>query len=133
MSRPIKAKSPLGVIPEAQNGDGDQQTVYGLIHELHTTITKSIDTSLTWEALNSPPVNYTIVRPIVERLCPRVAENKLKSGLGDRLEVPGNGNGEDTEAASGSAAGVGEDGRGLGMILYALMANRYVSLLFSAS
>jgi len=131
MSRPIKAKSPLGVIPEAQNGDGDQQTVYGLIHELHTTITKSIDTSLTWEALNSPPVNYTIVRPIVERLCPRVAENKLKSGLGDRLEVPGNGHGDDTEAASRS--GVGEDGRGLGMILYALMANRYVSLLLFAA
>ena len=131
MSRPIKAKSSLGVIPEAQNGDGDQQTVYGLIHELHTTITKSIDTSLTWEALNSPPVNYTIVRPIVERLCPRVAENKLKSGLGDRLEVPGNGHGDDTEAASRS--GVGEDGRGLGMILYALMANRYVSLLLFAA
>ena len=131
MSRPVNAKSPLGKDVESTYTKDDQHTVYGLIHELHTTITKSIDTSLTWEALNSPPVNYTIVRPIVERLCPRVADNKLKSGLGDRLEIPGNGNGEDTEAASGP--GVGEDGRGLGMVLYALMANRYVSLLFSAS
>jgi hypothetical protein len=70
-----------------------EQTVYGLIHELHTTITKSIDTSLSWEAINSPPVNYTLVRPIVERLCPKAAEEKMKAG--DRLTVPlGNDSGE---------------------------------------
>jgi hypothetical protein len=99
----------------------EDQTVYGLIHELHTTITKSIDTSLSWEALNSPPVNYTLVRPIVEKLCPKAAESKMKSG--DRLTVP-LGNGEE----AGLEREEGDGGMGLGMILYALMANRYVSL-----
>jgi hypothetical protein len=101
-------------------GNDQEQTVYGLIHELHTTITKSIDTSLSWEALNSPPVNYTLVRPIVERLCPKAAEEKMKAG--DRLTVP-------LRNDSGEEAGLGSEGdwgMGLGMILYALMANRYV-------
>jgi hypothetical protein len=98
----------------------EDQTVYGLIHELHTTITKSIDTSLSWEALNSPPVNYTLVRPIVEKLCPKAAQSKMKSG--DRLTVP-LGNGEE----AGLERVEGDGGMGLGMILYALMANRYVS------
>jgi len=97
----------------------EDQTVYGLIHELHTTITKSIDTSLSWEALNSPPVNYTLVRPIVDKLCPKAAESKVRSG--DRLTVP-LGNGE--EAGLGGE-GEADGGMGLGMILYALMANRY--------
>jgi hypothetical protein len=102
----------------------EDQTVYGLIHELHTTITKSIDTSLSWEALNSPPVNYTLVRPIVEKLCPKAAESKLKSG--DRLTVP-LGNGEEAGLGNGQREGEGNGGMGLGMRLYALMANRYVS------
>jgi len=100
----------------------EDETVYGLIHELHTTITKSIDTSLSWEALNSPPVNYTLVRPIVEKLCPKAAESKARSG--DRLTVPIVG-GE--EAGLENGQGEGDGGMGLGMILYALMANRYVS------
>jgi len=103
----------------------EDQTVYGLIHELHTTITKSIDTSLSWEALNSPPVNYTLVRPIVEKLCPKAAESKVKTG--DRLTVPTVG-GE--EAAFTTQR---DGGMGLGMILYALMANRYVHLLFEGT
>ena len=109
--------------PTQGNGttETEDQTVYGLIHELHTIITKSIDTSLSWEALNSPPVNYTLVRPIVERLCPKAAQSKVRSG--DRLTVP-LGNGE--EAGLGDEGGA-DVGMGLGMILYALMANRYVS------
>ena len=103
----------------------EDQTVYGIIHELHTTITKSIDTSLSWEALNSPPVNYTLVRPIVEKLCPKAAESKVKTG--DRLTVP---------PLGGEEAGFTTErdgGMGLGMILYALMANRYVHLLFEGT
>jgi hypothetical protein len=111
------------------NGDGDaEQTVYSLIHELHNTITKSIDTSLSWETLNGPPVNFSIVRPIVERLCPKVAEEKVRSG--DRLVVPvlGEDGGE-----AGVENGSGEEqGEGLGIILFALMANRYVPLLPSS-
>jgi hypothetical protein len=108
----------------------EDQTVYGLIHEFHTTITKSIDTSLSWEALNSPPVNYTLVRPIVEKLCPKAAESKMKSG--DRLTVP-LGNGEEAGLGNGQGEGEGEGGMGLGMILYALMANRYVSSILTTS
>lgn len=100
----------------------EDQTVYGLIHELHTTITKSIDTSLSWEALNSPPVNYTLVRPIVEKLCPKAAESKVKTG--DRLTVPTGGCEE--AGFNTQVEGEGDGGMGLGMILYALMANRYV-------
>jgi len=119
MSRPTNPTQGNGTI-EMQD-----QTVYGLIHELHTTITKSIDTSLSWEALNSPPVNYTLVRPIVEKLCPKAAESKARSG--DRLTVP-LGNGEEAGfAGGGGGEGEGDGGMGLGMILYALMANRYVS------
>jgi hypothetical protein len=116
-TNPTQGTDPTGI---------ENQTVYGLIHELHTTITKSIDTSLSWEALNSPPVNYTLVRPIVEKLCPKAAESKLKSG--DRLTVP-LGNGEEAGLGNGQREGEGEGGMGLGMILYALMANRYVSSL----
>jgi len=111
---------PTGPIQGNGTIEIEDQTVYGLIHELHTTITKSIDTSLSWEALNSPPVNYTLVRPIVEKLCPKAAESKVRSG--DRLTVP-LGNGE--EAGLGDEGGA-DGGMGLGMILYALMANRYV-------
>jgi hypothetical protein len=104
-------------------------TVYALIHELHSTITKSIDTSLSWDQLNSPPVNYTLVRPIVERLCPssHTSNENKKSGLetGDRLRVPGLEDGGET----GLSKKKEERGEGLGMILYALMANRYVPIL----
>ena len=113
---------PTGPIQGNGTIEIEDQTVYGLIHELHTTITKSIDTSLSWEALNSPPVNYTLVRPIVEKLCPKAAESKVRSG--DRLTVPLVG-GEETGLENGQ--GEGQGGMGLGMILYALMANRYVS------
>lgn len=110
----------------------EEKTVYGLIHELHTTITKSIDTSLSWDALNSPPVNYTLVRPIVERLCPKAAEDKLKSGSGygsgERLTVPEVRFEDGGEGGLGGEEGQGGGG-GLGMILYALMANRYVLFL----
>lgn len=103
--------------------DGEVNTIYALIHELHNTITKSIDTSLSWDALNSPPVNYTLVRPIVEKYCPKAAEAKFKSG--DRLTVPAS-FGEEEGVGSVFVKGQGDGEMGLGMILYALMANRYV-------
>lgn len=110
--------------PPTDSGKGT--TVYSLIHELHTTITKSIDTSLSWDQLNSPPVNYTLVRPIVERLCPSSSSkgNGFRdSRTADHLRVPGiDGDGGETGLS------VEQEKRkdGLGMILYALMANRYV-------
>ena len=115
--------------PSPPTDSGDGTTVYSLIHELHTTITKSIDTSLSWDQLNSPPVNYTLVRPIVERLCPSSSSkgNEFRdSRTGDHLRVPGtDGDGGETGLS------VEQEKRkdGLGMILYALMANRYVPCL----
>jgi hypothetical protein len=112
-----------------QDKQGSNPTVYSLIHELHSTITKSIDTSLSWDQLNSPPVNYTLVRPIVENLCPPIS-NDFKSagpGVGERerfLDVPM------TTSMMGDGGEMASDGierkgkNGLGMILYALMANR---------
>lgn len=120
-ANPVQGTDPIGI---------EDQTVYALIHELHTTITKSIDTSLSWEALNSPPVNYTLVRPIVEKLCPKAAKYKVKSG--DRLTVP-LGNGEEAGLGDRQGEGEGEGGMGLGMILYALMANRYVTSFLTTS
>lgn len=94
-------------------------TVFSLIHELHRTITESIDTSLNWEQLNSPPVNYTLVRPIVERLVPAAEKEKSKRTADGLLAVPTLASEEDGRGAK--ADGIGSD---LGMILYALMANR---------
>ncbi len=44
--------------------------VYELIHALHTEILEAIDTALDWEELKAPSVNYTIVRPVVEKFAP---------------------------------------------------------------
>jgi hypothetical protein len=103
----------------------DKATIYSLIHELHRTITKSIDTSLSWDQLNSPPVNYTLVRPIVERFCHPLAvvEGDVKK-RNEFLGVPDGG-----ESGAGSGAGARISGAGLGMVLFALMANRYASSL----
>lgn len=123
---------------DGDRSDSESESVFSLIHELHSTITKSIDTSLSWDQLNSPPVNYTVIRPIIERLKPTHSsgrtEKSRKKGGGGMLQVPSNqrseedGNGHkikskkqsDTEGRDG---GEGER-MGLGMVLYALMANR---------
>jgi hypothetical protein len=96
-------------------------SIFNLIHDLHQTITASIDTSLTWDQLNSPAINYTLVRPIIDRLLPDNEANgtapkqpKSASGL---LDIPG-----DQEAAIGSPA---KTETCLGAVLFALMANRW--------
>jgi hypothetical protein len=78
-------------------------SIFALIHTLHSTITDAIDTSLTWDQLNSPPVNYTLVRPIVDRSAPRVDTKKANTEAGSK----------------GNIAEIS-----LGGVLYALMANR---------
>lgn len=103
-------------------------SVFALIHELHATISKSIDTSLSWDQLNSPPVNYTLIRPIVERLTPSVQAQKgdserERNGGGPLLSVPKTGSGAEEDGTGGK---IQSGGTGLGMVLYALMANRYV-------
>ena len=100
-------------------------SLFRLIHELHQTITSSIDTSLSWEQLNAPALNYTLIRPIIDGLLPEHAndtrflrkESKTASGL---LNVPGDG-----EAALGSDKPTETC---LGAVLFALMANRSVSI-----
>ncbi|OCF71722.1 nonselective cation channel [Kwoniella mangroviensis CBS 8886] len=105
-------------------------TLFALIHELHTTINDSIDTALSWDQLQSPPINYTLVRPIVQRFAPKVDEGSKPTGTATpALAVPtfqdGGESGVTRKIVGGDA-----DGPSLGMVLYALMANRiqYVSL-----
>jgi len=91
--------------------------VFNLIHSLHDTITQSIDTALTWEQLNSPPVNYTLVRPVVERYSPKSHEK----ATGSRLSVP---SGDHERSSANNTIEVDEVS--MGGVIYALMANRFV-------
>ncbi|WVW82960.1 hypothetical protein I302_104976 [Kwoniella bestiolae CBS 10118] len=105
-------------------------TLFSLIHELHTTINDSIDTALTWDQLQSPPINYTLVRPIVQRFAPKVEADSQPTGTATpALAVPKTQDGGESAVARKIVGGE-TDGPSLGMVLYALMANRiqYVSL-----
>lgn len=51
--------------------DVDDGGMYNLIHKLHTEIIEAIDSSLSWDELNSPSVNYNLIRPIVEQYTPQ--------------------------------------------------------------
>lgn len=100
-------------------------SVFSLIHELHATVTQSIDTSLTWEQINSPPINYTLVRPIVERFAPKRDGSGGKSKIaGGLLRAPEIGDSVESgvKTDDNQAGGIIP----LGALLYALMANRYV-------
>lgn len=91
-------------------------TLFALIHDIHATITRSIDTSLTWEQLNSPQINYTLVRPIVERLSPAAEDGKADLVQDGLLGV--------TKGSGKRKGRVVSRGASLGGLLYALMANR---------
>nr|ODN95119.1 nonselective cation channel [Cryptococcus depauperatus CBS 7855] len=93
--------------------------VFSLVHELHTVVTQSIDTALDWDQLNSPPINYSLVRPIVQRYVPKTD----KAGAGSSLTsigMPSDG----VELGIGRAHPTFQQGPSLGNVLYALMANR---------
>lgn len=105
--------------PQSASNETPPTSIFNLIHDLHSTINQSIDTSLSWEQLNSPPINYTLVRPIVERFSPKSKDEEKVDEA--RLQVPKRGdNGESGSRVMGNAMG----GVGLGGVLYALMANR---------
>ncbi|RXK38635.1 hypothetical protein M231_04141 [Tremella mesenterica] len=105
-------------------------TIFDLIHDLHKTITTAIDSSLSWDTLNSPPVDYSLVRPIVERFRfgdkeqrgSGSSESKSKLGEG-RRDYETSGDRGETGNVSRNEGGV-EEGVGLGGLLYALMVNR---------
>lgn len=105
----------------AGGGASSSRSVFHLTHELHQTVTRSIDTALSWDQLNSPSVNYTLVRPIVERFVQLYSGEKTADGGGGLLHT------EVTEAERGRKEGGGSGDVQLGAVLYALMANRYVS------
>lgn len=106
-------------------------SIFALIHDLHQTITSSIDTSLTWDQLNSPAVNYSLIRPIIDRLDP---ENPPKTAVNKAADVPGAKTasgllnlptgGEGSHDGNESALDVGKRETCLGAVLFALMANR---------
>lgn len=103
--------------------------VFSLIHEIHATVTTSIDTALSWEQLNSPPVNYSLIRPIVEKYTQQGEDGKDEKGRvsSTLLSVPGGADGGESGNGNGQRASKGEElGLSLGAILYALMANRWV-------
>ncbi len=98
--------------------------MFNLILELHDTVTQSIDTALSWDQLNSPPVNYTLVRPIVEKFSSGFTGDKYASGL---LAVPTDP--RESGSSQGQAPGqTGIEQVSMGGVLYALMANRFVFL-----
>ena len=103
-------------------------TIFALIHELHTTISDAIDTSLSWDTLNSPPINYSLVRPIVERFTPKPPDEKVKGALKlagtQLLSAPKPDRGE-----SGNGTAIQDDAGAVsfGGVLYALMVNRCAS------
>ncbi|KAE8541109.1 hypothetical protein D1P53_002463 [Cryptococcus gattii VGV] len=102
-------------------------TVFPLIHEIYAIVTRTIDTALDWDQLNSPPINYSLVRPIVHRLAPK-PEHQRANGT-DLTEAT---------ALDGGELGVGKlappvhHGPSLGEVLYALMANRIQFITLSA-
>ena len=117
-------------------------SVYHLIHDLHETITKSIDTALSWDQLNSPPINYTLVRPIVDRIVHGTRSNSARE---DPPEGSSQGESEDEDRAPtasdilsvsgaelglrpGPSKGKGRSVAAPGGILFALMTNRSVNL-----
>lgn len=94
-------------------------SIFHLIHELHAVLTRSIDSALTWDQLNSPPVQYTLVRPFVSKYATRPLDGQAEkqrsvddSSLGPERRTEG-----------------GDKGQGwaLGAVLYALMVNRSAS------
>lgn len=93
-------------------------TVFPLIHEVHAIVTHAIDTALDWDQLNSPPVNYTLVRPIVQRFAPRLEHRANATGLAESTAP-------DAGELGASPRPVYQ-GPSLGEVLYALMANRWV-------
>jgi hypothetical protein len=104
-------------------------SIFSLIHEIHATVTTSIDTSLSWDQLNSPPINYSLVRPIIERFTELSStsdiekDSKYDEANHRHLDVPVS----DDGGESGQAVRVTARARvSLGAILYALMANRSV-------
>lgn len=129
---------------ETRAAQEQPRSVFELIHSLHEAIKASIDASLSWEDLNSPPVNYTVVRPLVKRFSPTRTQSHESGGaeasssssarrhsgastghkrsVTDRFLRPRDG------GEGGRAGGPRheEEGVTLGAILYALMANRYV-------
>lgn len=93
-------------------------TLFGLIHELHDTISKSVDTALSWEVLGSPPINYSLIRPLISRLSAHISfspSSRRRKGGDSKLAVP----------SPRSRHGKHADSQlGLGRVIYALMANR---------
>ncbi|OCF36454.1 nonselective cation channel [Kwoniella heveanensis BCC8398] len=111
--------------------------VFRLIHELHTTITEAIDTALSWDQLQSPPINYTLVRPIVQRFSPKRDDAENGSGSAKSRNDVLNAKRMDDGGESGvprplAAVNQNQDGPSLGMVLYALMANRIQFITLSA-
>nr|XP_019013635.1 nonselective cation channel [Kwoniella pini CBS 10737]OCF52416.1 nonselective cation channel [Kwoniella pini CBS 10737] len=104
-------------------------TLFALIHELHSTINDAIDTALTWDQLQSPPINYTLVRPIVQRFAPKTQDEKANGTATPALAIPGGQDGGESGVAR-KLHSQKYQGPCLGMVIYALMANRiqYVSL-----
>lgn len=95
-------------------------SLFHLIHELHTTVVQAIDTSLSWDQLNSPPINYTLVRPLVERYGNQVAKQTGGAPTASTL-LPTR---RDNERGHPVAEDVAIRPSSLSGVLFALMANR---------
>ena len=103
---------------------GTPASLFALIHDLHATITTSIDSSLSWDQLNSPPVDYSLVRPIIDKLVSESDEKHEATTGTALLSVPA-GNDDNTNAELGAQTSQPIE-TCLGAVLFALMANRSV-------
>ncbi|WVR05298.1 hypothetical protein IAU60_002312 [Kwoniella sp. DSM 27419] len=137
MSRTVPEITRSSAPPRRDGSASTPDSIFSLIHELHTTITASIDTALSWDQLQSPPINYTLVRPIAQRYAPNPSiDNEKRSAVQQtssvHVNVRGNDGGE-AGLSSGDRPATSSDGHpSLGMVLYALMANRIQFITLSA-
>jgi hypothetical protein len=95
-------------------------SIFHLIHELHAVVTRSIDSALTWEQLNSPPIQYTLVRPFVSKYA------ASKPGAHGRPEKQRSVDNSLLGPERRAEVGEKDEGWALGAVLYALMVNRCV-------
>jgi hypothetical protein len=102
-----------------ESSSAKSRSIFHLTHEIQQTVTRSIDTALSWDQLNSPSVNYTLVRPIVERFAGHPSSTEKQDARRQDQLRP------ESEAAPWVRNAERGDLK-LGSVLYALMANRYV-------
>lgn len=66
------ALNPADILPPPSPSSSPSPAtgVYEIIHSLNFEILEAIDSALSWDELTAPPVNYSFIRPIIEKFAP---------------------------------------------------------------